>query len=161
VKPSILTAREHINLIPSDRNLSIDQNGQPHIPFHLPGASTRRELFALHRVNPERVQAEDTVLAELSKGLSGGDILNGCVNAIHAGSKVSDPPKWAVTQAMIEREIAKVKKAKAEHSGIEIGANAASASAHDKPLVVAKRRRNVIEGVGPACLIVADQIMSS
>ena len=53
----------------------------------------------------------------LSRGLSGGDILNGCANAIHAGSVVSDPPKWAVTQAMIEREIAKVKKAKAEHSG--------------------------------------------
>jgi hypothetical protein len=35
----------------------------------------RRELFALHRVNPNRVQADHTVLAELSKGLSGGDIL--------------------------------------------------------------------------------------
>jgi hypothetical protein len=53
----------------------------------------------------------------LSRGLSGGDILNGCANAIHAGSTVSDPPKWAVTQAMIEREIAKVRKAKVEHSG--------------------------------------------
>jgi hypothetical protein len=117
VKPSILTARERINLIPSDRNLSIDQNGQPHLPFRLPGASTRRELFALHRVNPERVQAEDTVLAELSKGLSGGNILNGCANAIHAGSVDPNSPKWAVTQGMLDREIAKVKKAKAEHSG--------------------------------------------
>jgi hypothetical protein len=121
VKPSILTARERINLIPSDRNLSIDQNGQPHLPFRLPGASTRRELFALHRVNPERVQADHTVLAELSKGLSGEDILNGCANAIHAGSKVSDPPKWAVTQGMLEREIAKARKAKVEHSGEKAG----------------------------------------
>jgi hypothetical protein len=46
----------------------------------------RRELFALHRVNPDRVQADYEVLAGLSKGLSGGDILNVCVNAIFAGS---------------------------------------------------------------------------
>jgi ATP-dependent 26S proteasome regulatory subunit len=77
----------------------------------------RRELFALHRVNPDRVTADYTVLAELSRGLSGGDILNVCVNAIYAGSVDVDPAKWAVTQGMLEREIAKVKKAKAEHSG--------------------------------------------
>jgi hypothetical protein len=65
----------------------------------------RRELFALHLPNPERVTAEYAVLAELSRGLSGGDILNICVNAIHAGSADVDPAKW------------KVKKAKAEHSG--------------------------------------------
>jgi hypothetical protein len=57
----------------------------------------------------------------LSRGLSGGDILNGCANAIHAGSTVSDPPKWAVTQGMLEREIGKVKTAKAEHSGEKAG----------------------------------------
>jgi hypothetical protein len=39
------------------------------------------------------------------------------VNAIHAGSTDADPAKWQVTQAMLEREIAKVRKAKAEHSG--------------------------------------------
>jgi hypothetical protein len=77
----------------------------------------RRELFALHRVNPERMEPDDAVLAGLSRGLSGGDILNICVNAIHAGSVDMDPAKWAVTQAMLEWEIAKVKKAKAEHSG--------------------------------------------
>jgi hypothetical protein len=77
----------------------------------------RRELFALHRVNPDRVQAEDTVLAGLSRGLSGGDILNACLNAIYAGSVDTDPANWAVTQALLEREIGKVKKAKAEHSG--------------------------------------------
>lgn len=77
----------------------------------------RRELFALHLPNPDRVRADFAVLAEQSRGLSGGDILNVCVNAIHAGSVVSDPAKWKVTQEMFEREIAKVKKAKAEHSG--------------------------------------------
>ena len=79
----------------------------------------RRELFALHLPNPERVQADYAVLAELSKGLSGGDILNVCVNAIHAGSTDADPVKWRVTQALLEAEIEKVRKAKAEHSGGE------------------------------------------
>jgi hypothetical protein len=32
-----------------------------------------------------------------------------------------DPAKWKVMQGMIEREIAKVKKAKAEHSGEKEG----------------------------------------
>jgi hypothetical protein len=73
--------------------------------------------FALHLPNPDRVRADYAVLAELSKGLSGGDILNVCVNAIHAGSVDDDPAKWRVTHGMLEREIAKVKKAKAEHSG--------------------------------------------
>jgi hypothetical protein len=77
----------------------------------------RRELFALHLPNPARVQADYAVLAELSKGLSGGDILNVCVNAIHAGSVDANPAKWEITQGMLEREIAKAKKAKAEHSG--------------------------------------------
>ena len=80
-------------------------------------ASMRRELFALHLPSPDRVQADYAVLSELSKSLSGGDILNICVNAIHAGSTDTDPAKWMVTQAMLEREIAKAKKAKAEHSG--------------------------------------------
>jgi hypothetical protein len=77
----------------------------------------RRELFALHLPNPDRVTADYAVLAELSRGLSGGDILNVCINAIHAGSVDSDSAKWLVTQAMLEREIAKARKAKVEHSG--------------------------------------------
>ena len=63
------------------------------------------------------VNADYEVLAELSRRLSSGDILNVCVNAIHAGSVDADPAKWRVTQAIMEREIAKAKKAKAEHSG--------------------------------------------
>lgn len=88
-----------------------------HIHFRLPDASMRRELFALHLPNPDRVEADYAVLAELSKGLSGGHILNVCVNAIHVGSVDADTAQWKVTQEMIEKEIAKVKKAKAEHSG--------------------------------------------
>ena len=37
------------------------------------------------------MQADYAVLAELSRGLSGRDILNVCVNAIHAGSVDADP----------------------------------------------------------------------
>ncbi len=48
------------------------------------------------------MQADYEDLAELSKGLSGGDILNVCVNAIHAGSTDADPAKWRVTQAILE-----------------------------------------------------------
>ena len=77
----------------------------------------RRELFALHLPNQGRVRADYAVIAELSRGLSGGDILNVCVNAIHAGSTDQNPERWKMTQVMLEREIMKVKKAKAEHSG--------------------------------------------
>jgi hypothetical protein len=56
-------------------------------------------------------------LADSSEHLSGGHILNVCVNAIHAGSTDDDPAKWRVTQGMLEHEIAKVRKAEAEHSG--------------------------------------------
>jgi hypothetical protein len=63
------------------------------------------------------LEADFAVLAELSRGLSGGDILNICVNAIHAGSTDANPERCMVTQGMIEAEIAKAKKAKAEHAG--------------------------------------------
>jgi hypothetical protein len=68
------------------------------------------------------VTADYAILAGLSRGLSGGDILNVCVNAIYAGSVDADPAKWMVTQGMLEQEIANVKKAKAEHSGEKQGA---------------------------------------
>jgi hypothetical protein len=72
--PAIFTAKEAANLIPSDRNLSIDQNGQRHLPFRLPKTFIQ-------------------------------------------GSVDTDPMTWMVTQEMLEREIVKVKTAKAEHSG--------------------------------------------
>ena len=89
---------------------------QRHIKFRLPDASMRRELFALHLPNPDRVQADYAVLAALSRGLSGGDILNVCVNSIYVGSTDPNPERWLVTQEMVEREVAKVRKANAEHS---------------------------------------------
>ena len=90
---------------------------QRHIKFRLPDEAMRRELFALHLPNHSRIEADFAVLAGLSRGLSGGDILNICVNAIHAGSTDADPAKWKVTQEMMEREIKKVRRAKKEHEG--------------------------------------------
>ena len=90
---------------------------QRHIKFRLPDEAMRRELFALHLPNHSRVKADFAILAGLSRGLSGGDILNICVNAIHAGSVDPNPERWMVTQEMLEKKITKVRKAKAEHSG--------------------------------------------
>ena len=76
----------------------------------------RRELFALHLPNPERVKANLRNLADQSRGLSGGDILNVCLNAIHAGSRDPDPAKWVVTEEMLVREVRR-QAAKARWSG--------------------------------------------
>ena len=83
--------------------------------------SMRRELFALHLPNPERVKANLLSLAEQSRGLSGGDILNICLNAIHAGSRDPDPAKWLVTEETLLREIKRAKSAKEKHSGRRTG----------------------------------------
>ena len=90
---------------------------QRHIKFALPDEAMRRELFALHLPNHARVEANFEILAGLSRGLSGGDILSICLNAIHAGSVDVDPAKWKVTQGMLEREIERVRAAREEHSG--------------------------------------------
>jgi hypothetical protein len=50
----------------------------------------RRRLFELHLPNRERVSADLNILAAESKGLSGGDILNICLNSIYAGSAADD-----------------------------------------------------------------------
>ena len=67
--------------------------------------------------NHSRIETNFEILAGLSRGLSGGDILNISINAIHAGSADEDPAKWRITQGMLEREIEKARVAKAEHSG--------------------------------------------
>jgi hypothetical protein len=87
----------------------------------------REGMLALHLPNPERVKANlrfasghlrfAPVLAERSRGLSGGDILNVCLNAIHAGSRDPDPAKWLVTEDMLAREVRRAKAAKEKHGG--------------------------------------------
>jgi ATP-dependent 26S proteasome regulatory subunit len=88
-----------------------------HIKFRNPDASMRRELFALQLPNQDRMQADFSALADLSRGLSGWAILNICINAIYVGSMNPNAERWMVTQEMLEREIARAKKAKAEHAG--------------------------------------------
>lgn len=63
------------------------------IKFKLPDEAMLRELFALHLPKHGRVEANFENLAGLSRGLSGGDILNICLNAIHAGSADAAPAK--------------------------------------------------------------------
>jgi hypothetical protein len=79
----------------------ICQSIQPGIDAHfrLPNASMRRELFAKHLPNPDRVTSDYALLAEQSRGLSGGDILNVCVNAIYAARVHSTSAKWSVTRS--------------------------------------------------------------
>ena len=78
---------------------------QRHIQFRLP--------------NPERVKANLRNLALQSRGLSGGDILNVCLNAIHAGSRDPGSARWVVTEKMLVREIRRAMLAKEKHSGKE------------------------------------------
>jgi hypothetical protein len=68
-------------------------------------------------LNHSRVEANFEIPARLSRGLSGGDILNISFNAIHAGSVDADPAQWRITQVMLEREIEKAPAARAEHGG--------------------------------------------
>lgn len=90
---------------------------QRHIHFKLPDAAMRLELFALHLPNHGRVEANFDILAASSGGLSGGDILNICLNAVYAGSADANPRKWKITHEMMKREIDNVLAARAEHSG--------------------------------------------
>jgi len=86
-----------------------------HIEFKLPDRAMRHRLFELHLPNRDRVTADLGVLAGATKGLSGGDILNVCVNAIYAGSTDDDPALWTITEPILLAEIAKVREAKRQH----------------------------------------------
>ena len=90
---------------------------QRHVKFKMPDAAMRRELFALHLPNLSRVEADMGQLADASRSLSGGDILNVCLNAIHAGSTHDDPAQWKVTADMLLHEIRRTRQTKAEHEG--------------------------------------------
>jgi hypothetical protein len=60
------------------------------------------ESAGLNQKSQEGRRADYAVLAELSRGLSGGNILNICVNAIYAGSVDSDPAKWRVKMPILD-----------------------------------------------------------
>jgi hypothetical protein len=75
----------------------------------------RRRPFELHLPNRERVLADLNILAVESKGLSGGDILNVCLNSIYADSTADDACEWRVAGSTPLAEIEKVKSAHADH----------------------------------------------
>jgi ATP-dependent 26S proteasome regulatory subunit len=86
-----------------------------HIKFELPNRAMRRRLFELHLPNLRRVEADLSELAKASKGLSGGDILNICLNSIYAASADDNPKNWRMTEPVLLAEIAKVLDAKQQH----------------------------------------------
>lgn len=86
-----------------------------HIQFQLPDLAMRRRLFELHLPNLQRVRADLSEVARSAKGLSGGDILNVCLNAIYAASASDNPKDWLVTHELLMTEVAKVNAAKAQH----------------------------------------------
>jgi SpoVK/Ycf46/Vps4 family AAA+-type ATPase len=87
-----------------------------HIKFRLPNAAMREAILRSHLPNLERVDADLHSVAIEARGLSGGDLLNACVNAIHAGSADPDPANWKVTGPLLLDEIARIRAAKADHA---------------------------------------------
>jgi len=90
---------------------------QRHVEFKLPNRALRERLFELHLPKRQHVTANLATIARDSKGLSGGDILNVCVNSMHAASIGDDPSQWRITDAILSAQIAKVRQAKRAHSG--------------------------------------------
>jgi ATP-dependent 26S proteasome regulatory subunit len=90
---------------------------QRHVEFKLPTRSMRQRLFQIHLPKRQHVSADLAEIAREAKGLSGGDILNVCVNSMHAASLGDDPTLWRITDAILSAEIAKVRQAKRAHGG--------------------------------------------
>ncbi len=65
----------------------------------------------IHEMSRIHARSQSTLVLRIRRAM--------CINAIHAGSVDADPAKWVVTHGMLEREVAKVRKA--EHSGEKNG----------------------------------------
>ncbi len=88
-----------------------------HVEFALPNASMREKIFRSHLPSLGRVSADLRNVALSSRGLSGGDILNVCLNAIHAASTDPDPANWRLNEETLLAEIRKVQAGKRSHEG--------------------------------------------
>jgi len=86
-----------------------------HIEFKLPNRSMRKRIIELHLPNRTRVEADLLEVATESKGLSGGDLKNVCMNSIFAGSVHEDTEQWKITTAIMLAEVDKVLAAKERH----------------------------------------------
>lgn len=87
-----------------------------HVEFQLPDWQQREALFRLHLPSGDRVAADLQTLAMVSRGLSGGDIRNVCLNAIYAASMDPDPARWVVRDAHLRTEIVAVQDTKRAHA---------------------------------------------
>jgi SpoVK/Ycf46/Vps4 family AAA+-type ATPase len=88
-----------------------------HIEFRLPDTAMREQILRLHLPNPERVPETLRGIAMAAHGLSGGDLLNVCLNAIKAASVDPDLQNWRVTKEMLMAQVRKVQSTKHVHSG--------------------------------------------
>jgi SpoVK/Ycf46/Vps4 family AAA+-type ATPase len=90
---------------------------QRHVKFALPNRSMRRKLLDLHLPKRERVRANLDTIARESRGLSGGDIRNVCINSMHAATASDDQSEWNITDEIMREQVDAVKRAKREHNG--------------------------------------------
>jgi len=88
-----------------------------HVGFKLPDTGMREKILRQHLPNPERVPENLRGVAIAAEGLSGGDLLNVCVNAMEAGSVDENPQKWRVTEAMLMAQVRRVMASKEAHGG--------------------------------------------
>jgi hypothetical protein len=58
--------------------------------------------------NVERTPADLQPIAMAARGLSGGDILNVCVNAMQAASTDPNPANWLLTAEGLMAEVKKI-----------------------------------------------------
>ena len=88
-----------------------------HVEFRLPDTDMREKLLRLHLPNPGRVPQSLRGVAVAAHGLSGGDLLNVCLNAMEAASVHPDPANWRVTEDMLLAQVRRVQASKRAHSG--------------------------------------------
>jgi SpoVK/Ycf46/Vps4 family AAA+-type ATPase len=91
-----------------------------HVEFPMPDQGMRLRLFRRHLPNPDRAvlsQAQWDRLALDSRGLSGGDILNACVNAMVRASAPADVADWKLTFKLLDDEARRVLRTKLAAAG--------------------------------------------
>jgi len=66
------------------------------------------QILRLHLPNPDRVPETLHGIAMAAQGLSGGDLLNVCLNAIEDASVDPDPQNWRVTEELLMAQVRKV-----------------------------------------------------
>jgi len=87
-----------------------------HVHFELPDEDMRTQLYAQHVPSevPKHKDVNFKTLATLSKGFSGGDIKNVCINSIVAAS-MANPQE--LKQTLLISELEKVLASKESHGG--------------------------------------------